>query len=387
MPWLETGVMNERARFVLELEEEQDSMAELCRQYGISRQTGYKWQARFQTAGIEGLNDESRAPHRHPNAITDHRRRAVIAMRVLHPHWGPRKIVARLEQDQPGEVWPSCSTVGEILDRAKLIVHRESRRRCPPMSQPFAMTDGPNATWCCDFKGWFKTGDGHRCDPFTLTDAYSRYLLRCVHVARPDGRHVRGIMETAFREYGLPRSIRSDNGSPFASVGIAGLSRLSVWWIRLGIRPERIEPGKPEQNGRHERMHKTLKMETAQPPAATIGRQQKRFDSFRSEYNDIRPHEALGQKAPASVYEGSVRAYPNRLPELEYPSAAECYRVRVHGQFSWKGREVFLGEALAGQWIGLLPTDDRYSKLLFGPIVLGYLDKATNRIVNAEKHK
>ena len=158
--------MNERARFVLELEEEQDSMAELCRQYGISRQTGYKWWTRFQTAGIEGLKDESRAPHQHPNAITDHRRRAIIAMRVSHPHWGPRKIVARLEQDHPGEVWPSCSTVGEILDRAKLIVHRESRRRCPPMSQPFAMTDGPNATWCCDFKGWFKTGDGHRCDPF-----------------------------------------------------------------------------------------------------------------------------------------------------------------------------------------------------------------------------
>jgi transposase InsO family protein len=384
---METGAVDERMRFVLDVEEAEDSMAELCRQYGISRQTGHKWWRRFQTAGIEGLKDESRAPREHPNAVTAQHVEAIIGMRVAHPHWGPRKIVARLERERPGEAWPASSTVGEILSRAKLVLPRHVRRHCPPMSQPFAMTDGPNATWCCDFKGWFKTGDGTRCDPFTLTDAYSRYLFRCVHVKRTDGPHVRGIMETAFKEYGLPRSIRSDNGSPFASVGIGGLSRLSVWWIRLGIQPERIEPGKPSQNGRHERMHKTLKLETAKPPAWTVLQQQRRFDLFRTEYNDIRPHEALDQKAPASVYECSARAYPKRLPELEYPSGTERYRVRVHGQFAWKGQEVFLGEALAGQWIGLLPTDDRYSKVLFGPIVLGYMDKAQGKIVHVTKHK
>ena len=387
MPWKETGAVNERMHFVLEVEQAEDSMAHLCRQYGISRQSGYKWWNRYQSQGLEGLQDESRAAHEHPNAVTAERTNAILAMRLAHRHWGPRKVLTRLEQERPEEAWPSSSTVGEILNRAKLIVPRKFRRHCPPMTEPFAATDGPNATWCCDFKGWFKTGDGRRCDPFTLTDAYSRYLLRCEYVKRTDSRHVRAIMERAFKEYGLPRAIRSDNGSPFASVGIGGLSKLSVWWVRLGIRPERIEPGKPQQNGRHERMHKTLKLETAQPPAATLAQQQERFEHFRSEYNDVRPHEALDQKAPVTAYKPSDRAYPKRLPELEYPTGAERYRVRVHGQFAWKGREVFVGEALADQWIGLLPATDRYSKVLLGPFVLGYLDKAEYNMVQVPKHK
>lgn len=262
--------MEERFRFKEAVAAEEFSVAELCRQFGVSRKTGYKWLERYQQGGLEALGDRSRAPHHHPNEVAEEVEAAIVGLRREHMHWGPAKLRAWLTTREPAVAWPAASTIGEILKRAGLTHARKKRRRTTPSTQPLAHATESNRVWCADFKGWFWCGDGSRCDPFTLTDAFSRYLLRCQIVPETGEEHVRAILEAAMREYGLPNAIRTDNGPPFASCGIGGLSRLSVWWIRLGIRPERIQPGKPQQNGRHERMHLTLKQHTAQPPAATL---------------------------------------------------------------------------------------------------------------------
>jgi hypothetical protein len=235
----------------------------------------------------------------------------------------------------------------------------------------------PNDVWSADFKGWFRTGDGARCLPFTLTDNASRFLLRCQAVAAADDAHVRPLFEAAFREYGLPRALRSDNGPPFASLAVAGLSRLAVWWIKLGIRPERIAPGHPEQNGRHERMHLTLAQETAQPPHATGRAQQRAFDCFRHLFNSERPHEALDQQPPATVYQPSPRPYPERVPELEYAGEDVIRRVRHNGEIKWRGTHLFVSECLAGELIGLTEVVDDCWRVRFGPVFLGWLDTRT----------
>ncbi len=349
-------------------------MAELSRRYGVSRPTGYKWAERYEARGWEGLQDESRAPHQHPNAIAEGVEEAILELRRTHPTWGPRKLRARLERARPQWSWPVASTIGALLKREGLVAPRGRRRKTPPYAQPFAAAGTCNAVWCSDFKGWFRTGDGRRCDPLTMSDAYSRYLLRCQAVGRADGEHVRAVLEAAFREYGLPEAMRTDNGPPFAAPSLGGLSRLAVWWIRLGIRPERIAPGQPEQNGRHERMHRTLKAETASPPAADRRAQQRAFDRFRREYNEERPHEALGQQTPASLYAPSPREYPARLQEMAYPAGCVLRRVREHGVISWKDHNVFLTHALSGEVVGLEALDERYYRVYFGPLLLGTFD-------------
>ena len=241
----------------------------------------------------------------------------VLELCEAHMRWGPRKLKRLLERDAPQSQWPAASTIGAMLAREGLVVPRKKRRRTPPYTQPFASADAPNQVWCADFKGWFRTQDGERIDPLTITDAHSRYLLRCQHAAKTNGEQVQAIFEAAFRECGLPRAIRTDNGAPFASRAVAGLSRLAVWWMRLGIVPERIAAGHPEQNGRHERMHRTLKQETATPPAANVRAQQRAFHRFRREYNEQRPHEALEMQTPSAVYTPSLRPYPLRVPEPE----------------------------------------------------------------------
>jgi hypothetical protein len=241
-----------------------------------------------------------------------------------------------------------------------------------------------NDLWCIDFKGWFRTGDGARCDPLTLTDAFSRYLLCAQVMARPDYPNCRSELERAFRDYGLP-AMRSDNGAPFASVGAGGLSRLSVWWVKLGITPARIEPGQPQQNGRHERMHRTLKAECASPPAASATAQQRRFDQFRAEFNHQRPHQALGQTAPAQHYARSARAYPARLEDPHYPADFELRRVRSNGEIKWQGALVFIGEALIGEVIGLFETDDGDAEVYFGPVPLGIIDGLTLKLVRRHR--
>lgn len=374
MGWKETRVQDERARFVLEADAEEVALAELCREYGISRKTGYKWIARFHSEGIAGLADRSRAPHTQPQAVSEQIEQQIVELRTKHPKWGERTLKSWLEKHRDDESWPAAATIGAILKRRGLTVPRKRRPRATPSTELHAAT-AANQVWGIDFKGWFRTQDGSRCDPLTISDLHSRYLLRCQLVRRCDDAHVRPLLVAAFREYGLPERIRSDNGPPFATTGRGGLSRLAVWWIRLGIVPERIEPGKPQQNGRHERMHRTLKQYTAQPAARTVRAQQKAFDEFRKEYNEQRPHQGLGMATPASLYAASGREYPRRLPELEYPAGWILRRVTASGEVKHQGRRFFLSEVLEGQIVGLEEIDDEHYRLWFGPAELGLLDR------------
>lgn len=380
MPWKVSGVVEKRKQFMSEYQTGEWTITELCQAYGISRETGYQVLQRYRSLGEEGLEERSRAPHRHPNQTPEAIEEQVLALRRAHMRWGPRKLRAVLDRDYPEQSWPASSTMGELLRREGLVVARKKRRRVPAYTAPFAAAHEPNRVWCADFKGWFRTADGARIDPLTLSDACSRYLLRCQAVAKANTAQVQAIFEAAFREYGMPCAIRSDNGSPFASRALAGLSRLAVWWMKLGIVPERIAPGHPEQNGRHERMHRTLKQETAMPPAANRRAQQCVFDDFRREYNQQRPHEALSMRTPDSCYTVSPRSYPTRLPEPQYGSALRVRRVQRGGQFSWKHQDVFLSETLVGERIGLLPLDERHYLVYFAQFPIARFDSHKLRL-------
>lgn len=379
MPWKETCAMDERMKFIADYLKEEWSLSALCRHYDISRKTGYKWLARYQAEGPSGLIDRQRAPKRHPNEVPKMLQDRIVAFRAEHPHWGPRKLVYRLAQMEPDVRWPAPSTVGELLKRHGLTVPRRRRRYTPPYAQPFHDGLQPNEVWSADFKGWFRTRCGIRVDPLTIADTASRYLLRCQALIQPARTTVQAVFTAAFQEYGLPQAIRTDNGPPFASTGLGGLSRLSVWWLRLGITPERIRPGHPEENGRHERMHRTLKQATAQPPQATPKDQQQVFDLFRTEYNQERPHEALGMQTPAQRYQASSRSLPARIPEMEYPSNYQVRRVRSNGQIRWQGQLVFLSEVLIGQWVGLLEVDNGTWRLSFGSVPLVLYNEETKK--------
>ena len=382
MPWKEHGVMEERFRFIEEWKSGGFGMAELCRFYGISRGTGYKWVGRYEAAGgMEGLRELSRAPHGHPNATAEELEERIIELRSAHPTWGAPKIRAKLTSGNGGgERLPAESTIGAILQRHGLTVNRKRRRTSRRASEPLAYAGEPNAVWCADYKGWFRTGDGTRIDPLTISDAYSRYLFRCQALPVPDYRHSKPVFEAAFREYGLPLRLRTDNGAPFGSNGESGLTALSVWWIELGIQPERIEPGKPQQNGRHERMHRTLKQETAAPPGKSRRAQQQRFDRFREEYNEDRPHEALGQTTPASHYEPSRRSYPGRVPTIDYPADWKTRCVTAGGKMSWNGEYVFVAHALEGKRVGLEQIEEQRWRVWFHFYEVGVLDEAKQQI-------
>lgn len=379
MAWKETGVMDERLKFVVDCLREEWTMAALCRRYGISRRVGYKWLRRYEEEGIDGLRDRSRVPLHCPSTIAESIVKRVVAYKGRHKTWGPKKILANLQKEHPRTRWPVTSTIGEILDRHGLVEHRKKRRKATPSAEPLSHCTHPNDVWCIDFKGWFRTQDGVRCDPLTLCDGDTRFALRCQAMnGKTDTATVQASLEVAFREYGLPLAIRSDNGPPFASTGLAGLSRLSVWWMRLGIRPERIRPGHPEENGRLERFHRTLKAETATPPKKSIRQQQLAFNRFLEEYNFDRPHEALGQRVPADLYTCSPRSYPARLPDIpDYDHACAVRKVRGFGHIKWKGHEVFVTTALAGQYVGLEPTDDGRYTLYFLEHPLGALNEKT----------
>jgi transposase InsO family protein len=359
--------MESKKRFIKEWKRGEWTLAELCRRNGVSRPTGYALVQRYEEEGEGGLRERSRAPQHHRQAIAEATKEAVLALRRAHPTWGPKKLRTLLPDGRK----PAESSIGELLKREGLSHGRKVRRRTEAYSEPLAHADQPNAVWCADFKGWFHCGDGRRCDPLTITDAYSRYLLRCRGVAKTDGVHVRAIFEAVFRQYGIPWAIRTDNGPPFASSAPAGLSRLSLWWIRLGIRHERIEKGHPEQNGRHERMHRTLRAETANPPQCTYELQQQSFVEFEQEFNFERPHEALGQETPGSVYVASLRPYPFRLSELVYPDGCLMRRVRK-GEFSWKHQNVFVSEVLAGEDIGLVLREEDLYEVFYGSMLLGW---------------
>ncbi len=389
MSWKVSCAMDERVKFVADCLSEEFCMAEVCRRYGVSRKTGYKWLERYHASGPDGLKERSRAPKSHPNAIDPETEAAIVSFKRAHMLWGPAKIRTVLRERHPKRYWPANSTIGDMLDRHGLVVKRKKRNRATPSSQPLAHCENPNDVWCVDFKGWFRTGDGTRCDPLTISDASTRFLLRCVGMSGGTSFvEVKPLFEAAFREFGLPKAIRSDNGAPFASLGLAGLSRLSVWWIRLGIRPERIRPGKPQDNGRHERMHRTLKAATAYPPQRSIRAQQRAFDAFVAEYNHERPHEALGQRPPGAFYVPSITPFPSRLPPLpDYDCDYITRKVRGSGQIKWRGHDVRITAALIGEYVGLAPIGDGLWKVYFTDIPLGIFEERKLKVNRLPKPK
>jgi transposase InsO family protein len=378
--------MEERMKFIHEWRREEGwSFAELCRRYGVSRNTGYKWLDRYESEGMAGLADRARAALEHPNQVSQRVADAVIEARQKHPRWGPRKLRVWLAQRPPKLPWPAPSTIGEILQRAGLTVARKKHLYVPAYGSPLHLAEAPNDVWCADYKGYFLCGDGARCDPLTLSDNFSRFLLRCQAVANLERQYAHALLEGAFREYGLPARMRTDNGSPFASVALAGLSELAVWWIKLGIRPERIAAGQPQQNGRHERMHRSLKEGTATPPAKDLRAQQKAFQAFRQEYNHERPHEALEMKVPAAVYLRSPRPYPSRLCQPEYEVGARVRTVGTCGRIRWNGERVFITKVLAHEPIRLEPVEDRMWRLWFSFQPIGWLDETTMQVLELDQ--
>jgi len=382
MPWRTTLVVTEedqKLKLVSQVVHKELSLAAACAAAGVSRKTGYKWLARYREGGASGLKPRSRAAHRHGRAMAQELARLIVGLRRRQPSWGARKLKTVLEHNHPELKIPAASTIGDLLRRKGLCRPPRRRLRAQP-AQPFAEVRGPNDLWCADFKGWFRTADGQRCDPLTISDAHSRLLLECRIVA-PSYAQVQLLFERAFRRYGYPRAIRTDNGEPFASAGTAGLSRLSVQWLKAGIALERIAPGKPQENGRHERMHRTLKAETATPPAADAAQQQARFDRFRRCYNHRRPHEALGQTVPAAHYSRSPRRYREQLPDPCYDADHQVARVRSDGAIKWCGELVYLTEALAGELVGIAEVDCDRWLVRFATVELGTIERATPGIL------
>jgi putative transposase len=380
MPWQELSPVNLRMRFVSEWDIGLWSMTDLCAEYGISRKTGYKWVERFIAMGRVGLHDQSRRPRCSPQATAQPLVEDLVDLRRRHPTWGARKLLAVARRVAPEAAWPSRSTVCDLLKARGLV--RTRRRRHPRATAvtPLSAVTRPNQTWTTDFKGQFRTRDGVYCYPLTLRDGFSRYVLRCDALVTTGYEATRPCFERAFAEYGLPERIRSDNGAPFASTGFAGLSRLSVWWMRLGIVLDRIEPAHPEQNGSHEQFHQVLKAETTRPPATNAAGQQRRFTRFCAEYNNDRPHEALSDDVPARHYAPSPRALPRRLEPVEYPRHWELRLVSPEGHISWAGNVRFLSQALAGEHVGFEEVDDRIWTIHFAGVALGRFDERKGRI-------
>jgi putative transposase len=381
MPWSETTQMN-RLRFIADLESCLYEMTELCEKYGISRKTGYKWAERYGSEGVEGLKDRSRAPQLRPAQTSTEVAERLIELRRKHPSWGPRKLLAWLERHEGERSWPAASTIGGILKREGLVLPSRRRNGRPRLSvRTRTEATEANEVWTSDYKGQFRTGDGHLCYPLTVVDALSRFILVLHGFPSVAGDLAWSAYERAFRCYGLPQVMRTDNGSPFASsLAMAGLSRLSVRWLKLGIRVERNEPAHPEQNGQHEQMHRVLKAETTRPPAADSSGQQERFDCFRQEYNEDRPHEALGQRPPNELYRLSPRPYPERPVQPEYPGHYEVRYVHRGGEIQWQGRYLFLSQALGGERVGLEEYDDGLWAVYFAGQRLARFDERQRKL-------
>lgn len=380
MPWKKTDPMNERLQFVAAYLSGLYSMTELCERAGIQRNTGYKWVRRYEAEGLPGLQEKSRAPKHCPHRISAEVEAALLRAKQAHPSWGPRKILPWLSRQRPELVLPAASTAGELFKRAGLVQPRRRRRTHRHPGSPPLRAQVPNEVWTADFKGQFKTGDGLYCYPLTVADAHSRYLLACAARLSTKQVEARPIFASLFREYGLPEAIRTDNGAPFATPALCGLSKLSVWWIKLGIRHQRIEPGRPEQNGAHERMHRTLKAEATRPPEQNQKAQQERFDRFCAEYNQERPHEALQMQTPSMCYQRSIREMPQELPGPEYPGHFEVRRVSRAGTFRFHTRQLFLSDTLLEEWIGLEETDDGIWSIYFHDVLLARIDERTSKL-------
>ena len=388
MPWKQTDTMTERVKLMTEYLKGESSVSELSRRYGVSRPIVYKWVERYEQESWAGLEERSRAPHRQARALSAELEEQILEFKRRWPDWGAPKLRQKLLEQVGAERCPAESTVSVVLQRHGLVKARRRRRAAVPGGGgPLAETTEANRVWCVDFKGWWRTRNGERCEPLTVSDAWSRYLLRCVAVRGGTGTElVQPHFERLFREYGLPEALRSDNGAPFASTGLGGLTKLSVWWLRLGIRLERIRPGCPQENGRHERMHLSLEQSGARRARANLREQQAALEKFRREYNEERPHEALGQRVPASVYTPSARVYPGRLPPgREYPHGWQTRQVKRWGQMKWGGREITVSQALAGERIGLEPREDGIWAVWFEQLQVGRFDERTGGIQRISK--
>lgn len=368
-------MLEERKKFVLEAlrQDKNLTFVDLCTNYNISTKTGYKWINRFIQHGEDGLKDLSRTPLSLPTKISEEIEGLVISIRMQYPTWGPKKIRAELNNEYKNIIIPSEGSIGNILQKHGLSKSRIYRRHVAKTA-PLSKCEAPNHTWMYDFKGWFLTGNGQKCEPLTITDGFSRYLFACEHMKKKRSSDVWEILERLFLEYGLPNKIRSDNGPPFASLGVGRLSSLAIKLIKVGIMPEWIEPGCPEQNGRHERFHLTLKQETANPPAMTLGLQIEKFIQFKKYYNFKRPHEALSQKTPGSIYIPSDRVWDGKFRSPEYTEEFQVRKIRSSGEFSWKGSLFFISESLGGEYVGIKEIDVGLMGVYYGPILLGEVD-------------
>ena len=374
MAFRERSAVEERIAMFADWDTGAFAAGELARRYGVSRETFYVWKRRRESGEELWYEEFSRAPGSCPHATADEAWAAIVAMRLRSPRFGPKKIRAKLLSERPRVSWPAASTIGDILKREGLVVTKDRRRKPVAQGEIVSGAEAPNGEWAIDFKGWFRTRDGTRCDPLTITDTASRYLL-LTRIVDPNWAGVRCAMERVFADFGLPDAIRSDNGAPFGSTGAGGLSALSVWWLRLGIEPRYIRPASPQDNGRHERMHRTLKAETTRPPAQSLREQQKRFDTFRDHYNEERPHQALDQTPPERHWTPSPRPYPKHLEEPWYDADHQVRRVRHAGQIKWRNDDVFIGEALIGECVGVAELENGRHIVRFCGRDLGVIDQ------------
>jgi putative transposase len=383
MPWRRTSPMDQKTQFIADYLRRTLSITELCALYGVSRKTGYKWIERSLTSGPPGLEDRSRKPGSSPHQTPQHVVETLVELRQHHPSWGAKKLLSMLQRRHPSWPFPARSTVCDLFRRHGLVPKRRHRRHIGHPGKPTSLILAPNDVWSADFKGHFKTGDGLYCYPLTVADGHSRFLLGCQALTSTRVAEAKPVFTRLFNEFGLPKRIRTDNGVPFATNTLGRLSQLSAWWVRLGILPECIEPGKPQQNGRHERMHRTLKAETTRPPARTRRAQQRKFDRFREEFNGQRPHEALDMCTPAACYEPSPRKMPPKLPPLEYPDRFEVRYVSANGGIRWNHQWVNVSHVCIGEYVGLEEIDDGVWNVYFGPLKLGRFLERHMRIEDA----
>ena len=381
MPWSQTSPMDQRTQFIADYLREVLSVTELCDLYGIARKTAYKWIDRYLRQGPAGLEERSRRPQISPNRTPDEVTQALLEARRRHPSWGGKKLLTLVHKRHLSWDLPHRSTVCDILNRHGMVAKKRQRRRIGHPGKPTSQILAPNDVWSADYKGQFKTGNGIYCYPLTVTDGYSRYLLGCQGLNSTAVAEAKPVFTRLFREYGLPQRIRTDNGVPFATNTLARLSSLSAWWVRLGILPELIEPGKPQQNGRHERMHRTLKAETTRPAAGSLAAQQRKFNAFQEEFNNERPHEALDMQTPACLYRPSPREMPEKIPPFEYPDRFELRYVSANGGIRWKNHTwVNVSTVCIGEYVGLEEIDDGIWNVYFGPLKLGRLNERHMRI-------
>ena len=388
MPWQKTDHISERKQFLKSWLTGRHSMTALCRVFGVSRKTGHKWVDRLKAEGMNDLSDRSRARHQQSHKTPDDVIQILIDTKFAFPDWGPRKVVAYLNNTQPDGSWPAHSTASHILAQHGLVRPRGNRRyKSPARSAPLCHATEPNRVWSVDFKGDFLLGNQKRCYPLTVFDNHSRFLLDCKGLYATRTEPVISAFERLFSEYGLPDYLRSDNGAPFATTRIGGLSRFSLWLLKRGVMPERIRPGHPQENGRHERFHRSLKAAVCNPPKANLSAQQRAFNAYQLSYNQYRPHEALNDKPPANYYRPSTRLYAGQEIEFEYPDHYVIRKVRSDGNMRWKQAYVYVANLLAGEHVGLEPLDGDCWTVYLSGLKLGMLDGREKRIIRlGQKH-